>query len=816
MRIIVNKKQYNKILHFQQNKNKISEGVVNFIYDSIVTYEKKLITETNIRKNNISKILKNTTLESITIDMFRGNLTEVNIKHLDGMLELDVTLPKNINHTELRNKIFLEMNNPTLLTEQTNLYGLNFDNLSIGDIIAINYLVDRLRKSLGYSKQQMVDKLLFIDGDNTFKNGGVLNIDINKFNDEELSTIIKELEKGNNTNYVLSVDKNGEEIKGIGIDFDNYIALSKPSDDKIVNTDDTSSTVDTDKSDDFEEVDIDEVPDGSFTSAIPTKLYPVMYLISDMESGHNYNIQSGESSPSVTLTDKTIKQVSKGGDYGTNAKGRWQLMPKYMLAFAKDAGLKGTDKFSKINQDKMAMALIKGWENWDCKKFGDELAHIWAPVPVLYDQQGSVQRVNRGESFYEGVGSNRALTTANKFESALRKSCGKEDNSKLELNKRNFHKIPSSSNYRSGQPTLEELEHIIKTYGIKDIIRMNKKSGGDNDDSVKRDSLKREVSVKEEKELAERLGVNFHFINAHNGYEEGKGYVGSTNKVQPILNKGNTLIHCRNGSDRTGGQVGRYMKDNTSKTDQQLWDETVKYNHWCTMGKSKFKPYGKYGQSFIENLDYDKMKELCNKSKSEEGETVGGSESSTKDGKIKVLIIGDSHSVDNSINYSRKLLNKKGYSGKIIAKSGEKPKWMYDELLKVRNKIKDYDWFIVFGGGNASYRSKTDNRAITNLSKIYDLIIKEKGGKANIIAITPPTKKFAYHGKFPSNQTISDWVMSQKSKTEYQYNLSGLKKEHFRKQREKNRTTNKMVDTWYHLNGDTHNELLQYLLKDIK
>ena len=36
MRLIVNNKQYNKILRFQKEKNKLYEGIVNIIYDNIV------------------------------------------------------------------------------------------------------------------------------------------------------------------------------------------------------------------------------------------------------------------------------------------------------------------------------------------------------------------------------------------------------------------------------------------------------------------------------------------------------------------------------------------------------------------------------------------------------------------------------------------------------------------------------------------------------------------------------------------------------------------------------------------------------------
>ena len=259
MRLIVNKKQYNKILHFQNKKNKLYEGIVNVIYDNIVLYENKLLTETNIRKNNIDKVLKNVDFDTIILDMFRGELMEVNSNQTDNLLEIDVTLPKNFNHSELKNKIYLEVRKNNLLKEQRNKYGLNMDDLPLGDVIAINYLVDRVRKSLGYSKQQIIDKLSFIDGNNTFSNGGILNIDISKFNDVELNTIIEELEKLNNTNYVLDVDKNGEEIKGIKIDFDSQVALNKVNtdnkkvntDNKKVNTDDSEEEKDNNKEDDF-------------------------------------------------------------------------------------------------------------------------------------------------------------------------------------------------------------------------------------------------------------------------------------------------------------------------------------------------------------------------------------------------------------------------------------------------------------------------------------------------------------------------------------------------------------------------------------
>lgn len=625
MRLIVNKKQYNKILKHQKKKTILYEGLINFIFDNVIIYEKNLITESNIRKNNINKKIKNTIISSITIDFFKGEETLVEAELFGDLLEMNIILPKHINHNDIKHKLLLELSKHKLLIEQEDKrHGLNFSKLSLGDKISLNYLIERIRKSLNYDRKKIEEKLLFIDGISTFNNGGILNIDTTKFTKEELDKIIIELEKYNNSNYVLSVDKNGEEVKEIGIDFDSYVALNKTNNNKKVNTDDTDKNDDTDTNDDFVEVDLDDVPADSFTSAIPVSLHPAMYLISDVESGHNYNIQEGERSPSVILTDKTIKQVSLGGDYGTNAKGRWQHMPKYIKKRAKAIGLKDTDKFSKINQDKMAMYLIKGWENWDCKKLGDELAKIWAAVPVLYDQQGDKKWVKRGESFYKGIAGNKALIDVDKFETAVRKSGCKVDNKKVVT-----------------------------------------------DDST----------------------------------------------------------------------------------------------------------------------DFEEE----------------GSESTPKDGKIKILIIGDSHSADVGKNYSRKLLNKEKYDGTILARAGKKPKWMYDELVKIKDKIKEYDYFIVMGGGNAAYRA-TPDIAISNLDKIYKLIKQQKGSDTKIIGITPPHKRFAYDKSYPSNQGIADWVLSQKpSQLLHTLNLTN-----------DTITAKYFEDDALHLTSKLHDIIVQNLEKQIK
>ena len=90
----------------------------------------------------------------------------------------------------------------------------------------------------------------------------------------------------------------------------------------------------------------------------------------------------------------------------------------------------------------------------------------------------------------------------------------------------------------------------------------------------------------EEKEICDRLGVVYNegsssFIDSHSGYQRGSGYLGSIATVLPILSRGNCLIHCRAGADRTGYLIAAYLKEQGSCTDlEALWDYTTSFNSW--------------------------------------------------------------------------------------------------------------------------------------------------------------------------------------------------------------------------------------------
>jgi protein tyrosine/serine phosphatase len=173
----------------------------------------------------------------------------------------------------------------------------------------------------------------------------------------------------------------------------------------------------------------------------------------------------------------------------------------------------------------------------------------------------------------------------------------------------NIHLIPDGlNNYRSGQIPKTKLAEFIKKYNIKQIIRFN----GDGLDSRKRTSDPT-TSIAEEKKICNDNGCKFIQISAHKGYKPDEGYTVSRDEVIKIAKKGNTLIHCLHGADRTGAMVGGYLKMTGKLTDPaKLWKYTTKYNGWRRMikaGRFFGSGYDKYAETVIPK---NKIRELEN------------------------------------------------------------------------------------------------------------------------------------------------------------------------------------------------------------
>jgi hypothetical protein len=150
----------------------------------------------------------------------------------------------------------------------------------------------------------------------------------------------------------------------------------------------------------------------------------------------------------------------------------------------------------------------------------------------------------------------------------------------------NFHLIPDGkgTNYRSSQFPLDVMEKVYKKYGIKNVIRFNG-DGADGRHTKKYTS----VSIDEERNLAEKLGINFYKLSSTRNQKE----------VNDLLKQGNTLVHCAHGADRTGGNVGGYLfleKPNSRlQTTDQIWNYTTKYNGWNRMSVKSPKSFSDGG-----------------------------------------------------------------------------------------------------------------------------------------------------------------------------------------------------------------------------
>lgn len=135
-----------------------------------------------------------------------------------------------------------------------------------------------------------------------------------------------------------------------------------------------------------------------------------------------------------------------------------------------------------------------------------------------------------------------------------------------ELKPYNFHKIPvGDNNYRSAEPPLKYLKSMINKYGIKNIIRFN----GEGSDS---DGL----SIADEKAICEENDCKFYKLSSTRHQD----------KVNELLNQGSTLVHCHHGADRTGGNVGGWLKTKGWDT-KKIWDYTTQYNGWERMIEKK-------------------------------------------------------------------------------------------------------------------------------------------------------------------------------------------------------------------------------------
>jgi muramidase (phage lysozyme) len=193
---------------------------------------------------------------------------------------------------------------------------------------------------------------------------------------------------------------------------------------------------------------------GQVSAAIQSAVTPLLDFIGNKES-EGYDDISGLVSqsryPIKPLTQMTIQEVLDWQEsidrfQLSEASGRYQIMEDTLRGYNNDssagpgnplytrAGLGVGDLFSPINQDKMAIELLRGrgldrYLNGSMTRetFANNLASEWASLPV-------VTGVNAGRSVYEGDrAGNRSLTTVQEFLAVLDEIKSRYDTSTTDM-----------------------------------------------------------------------------------------------------------------------------------------------------------------------------------------------------------------------------------------------------------------------------------------------------------------------------------------------------------------------------------------------
>lgn len=173
--------------------------------------------------------------------------------------------------------------------------------------------------------------------------------------------------------------------------------------------------------------------------SIPVPAAKILRFISSIEAPHGYDTIYGNNQGKLPkpITRMTLDEVHAAQPvwtkkYGSSAAGAYQIMrdtmdaPKTMADLEGEMGLSGSELFDPDMQDRMAFHLLKrrGYQQFMDRKIGvaafaKRLAQEWASFPVLAATQGAHRKVTRGQSYYAGDGTNKALVSPEKIETLL-------------------------------------------------------------------------------------------------------------------------------------------------------------------------------------------------------------------------------------------------------------------------------------------------------------------------------------------------------------------------------------------------------------
>jgi protein tyrosine/serine phosphatase len=146
------------------------------------------------------------------------------------------------------------------------------------------------------------------------------------------------------------------------------------------------------------------------------------------------------------------------------------------------------------------------------------------------------------------------------------------ESEKFLIDQYNFHPVPGgNNNYRSAQIPVNDFPKVCKDNGITTVLRLN--FGGLDGRHTEDQSS---VSIEEEKKVCEKSQILFLKMNSNDPSDQ--------EIMNKFLKRGNCLIHCAHGADRTGGAIGGYLftekpAEDLTTTDE-IWKYTTQYNKW--------------------------------------------------------------------------------------------------------------------------------------------------------------------------------------------------------------------------------------------
>lgn len=186
---------------------------------------------------------------------------------------------------------------------------------------------------------------------------------------------------------------------------------------------------------------------------------PVLDLIAKYEAGAG----GWESMyPSTRLKGATKMTISDVARKASGAVGMYQNLPQYLVARAKAVGLNPSkDLYNETNQRKIAEYLIgRGQAGVTADMMKNKpaeamlrLSKVWAAIPVPYDTQGNRKRVKKGESYYAGVGSNKAHITPEMMYKAMGQVTGQPIDPKVMASANSDDLTAPSPDTGSGGPS---------------------------------------------------------------------------------------------------------------------------------------------------------------------------------------------------------------------------------------------------------------------------------------------------------------------------------------------------------------------------